>query len=170
MHEQAEHGIAAHWFYSSIRTRKPTQHYKKRTAIKTPELPKELTWINQLQEWQHYFHNPEEFVESLKIDYFKDRVFVLTPKGKVIDLPRGATAVDFAYHIHTTLGNECSGVKINGKNCPLNQELQSMNIVEILTQKGKKPSLQWLEFVKTAIAKEKIKHELKQNIRKLEKR
>lgn len=152
MHDEAENGIAAHWAYSQ---QKGTKHYALRKAVTAEK--KELTWVHQLRNWQKEFSNDEEFLSALKIDFFKDRIFAITPKGAVIDLPLGATSVDFAYQIHTDVGNSCTGAKVNGKIVPLEHELKSGDIVEILTQKNKKPSAAWLESVKTNMAKKRIK-------------
>ncbi|MCX6813760.1 MAG: TGS domain-containing protein [Candidatus Azambacteria bacterium] len=158
MHAQAENGIAAHWAYKE-RNYKDKNRYPKIDA-------KEIAWIEKLREWQKAAKGPDEFFESLKIDFFKDQIFVLTPRGDVIDLPAGATPVDFAYQIHTTVGNECAGAKINGKIAALDTKLKSGDLVEILTQKGKKPSADWLNFVKTTPAKDKIKNVLKEKNKK----
>ncbi len=156
MHERAENGLASHWFYSEHKHQK---YYLKRGVAYVPKA--EAKWIIELRDWQKKIDNPEQFLESLKIEFLKDRIFAITPHGKVIDLPRGATPVDFAYVIHTEIGNSCSGAKIDGKISPLDQELISGQIVEILTQKNKKPSEAWLSFVKTASAQEKIKEALR---------
>lgn len=153
MHAQAENGIAAHWAYKE-RTYKGKNRHPKIDA-------KEIAWIEQLREWQKAVRGSDEFFESLKIDFFKDRIFALTPQGDVIDLPEGATPVDFAYQIHTIVGNECAGAKINGKIAALDARLKSGDSIEILTQKGKKPSADWLNFVKTSLAKDKIRSVLK---------
>ncbi|MDO8591140.1 MAG: RelA/SpoT family protein [bacterium] len=151
MHAKAENGIAAHWAYKE-------QQYRGRN----PEMmKKELLWIEQLREWQHAVRGTDEFFESLKIDFFKDRIFVLTPKGDVLDLPEGATPVDFAYQVHTTIGHECAGAKVNGKIASLDAKLESGDLVEIMTQKGKRPSSDWLNFVKTNLAKDRIKNSLR---------
>ena len=105
----------------------------------------------------------EEFLNSLKIDFLKNRIFVITPKGEVIDLPAGATPVDFAYQIHSEIGDQCVGAKVNGKITPLDRELQSGDLVEILIQKSKKPSESWLEFIKTDQARRKIKAGLRKS-------
>jgi len=162
MHAQAENGIAAHWAYKE-RNCKDKNRYPKIDA-------KEIAWIEQLREWQKAVRGSDEFLESLKIDFFKDRIFALTPQGDVIDLPEGATPVDFAYQIHTTIGNECAGSKINGKIAALGTRLKSGDLIEILTQKGKKPSVDWLNFVKTSFAKNKIKSLLKEKNKKLRSR
>lgn len=156
MHQESEHGIAAHWAYE---INKGSRQYLKRETIMSKTY--ELKWVQQLREWQKNLTNPEEFMRSLKIDFFKDRIFVITPRGKVIDLPVGATPIDFAYHIHSEIGDQANGVKINNKIAPLDCKLQSGNIVEILTQKGKKPSESWLTFVKTSLARQRIKAVLK---------
>lgn len=156
MHEEAENGIAAHWAYSE---HKHSSAYIKQRASFAPQ--KELRWIQQLREWQKNFKNPNEFLESLKIDFFKNRIFVLTPKGDVLDLPEGATPIDFAYHIHSNIGDTAVGARVNGKMVPLHYELQNGDIVEILTQKNKKPSMDWLDFVKSPQARKRIASSLK---------
>ena len=156
MHEEAETGIAAHWIYEQVKNLKDYLERKSPIADK-----KELYWVQQLRNWQKEFTNPEEFLESLKIDFFKDRIFAITPKGEVIDLPSGVTPVDFAYQIHTEVGNSCVGARVNGKIVSLDYELRSSDIVEILTQKNKKPSESWLAFVKTTHAKNHIRAALK---------
>lgn len=155
MHDEAENGIAAHWAYEQAKNNMPEEK-KPSFADK-----KELRWVQQLRSWQNEFTDPKEFLESLKIDFFKDRIFALTPRGEIVDLPRGATPIDFAYWIHTDLGNQCSGAKVNGKIVPLDYKLQSQDIVEIITQKGKKPSSDWLEFVVGGFTKKKIKAAMK---------
>ncbi len=159
MHAQAENGIAAHWAYKE-------RNYKgKNQCLKTSN--EETAWVEQLREWQKAVKGSDEFFESLKIESFKNHIFVLTPKGDVIDLPSGATPVDFAYHVHTTVGNECVGAKINGKMAPLDTKLETGNSIEILTQKGKKPSMDWLNFTKTELAKDRIKSSLREKNRKM---
>ncbi len=162
MHAQAENGIAAHWVY------KKRNYNNKNRYIKIDA--KEIAWIEQLREWQKAVRSPDKFLESLKIDFFKGRIFALTPQGDVIDLPEGATPVDFAYQIHTSIGNECAGAKINGKIAALDTRLKSGDLIEILTQKGKKPSTDWLNFVKTSFAKDRIKSLLKEKDKKLRSR
>jgi len=155
MDEEAEWGIAAHWIYGSL---KNTKEYKKRKKFYPP---KNFYWINQLREWQKKFYNSKEFLDALKVDFFKDRIFVLTPKGDIIDLPDGATPIDFAYQIHTDVGNQAAGAKINDRLVPLDYKLQSGEIVEIITKKGKLPSSSWLEFVKMSETKKKIEEILR---------
>jgi len=155
MDEEAEWGIAAHWLYKESSLRREKKGEKKRDKSFQP--PKKFYWLKQLQEWQKKFYSSKNFLDSLKIDFFKDRIFVLTPKGDVIDLPDGATPIDFAYQIHTEIGNQARGAKVNGKIVPLDYKLKSGEVVEILTQKGKLPSPSWLEFVKMAEVKRRIK-------------
>ena len=117
--------------------------------------------MEQLRSWQKGFADPEEFIDAFKIDFLMDSIFVLTPKGAVVDLPAGATPVDFAYHIHSDIGNQCVGAKVNGKIVPLDHVLESSDVVEIITQKNKKPSQSWLDFVVTSSAKAHIRNALK---------
>ncbi|MFH1346845.1 MAG: RelA/SpoT family protein [Spirochaetota bacterium] len=158
MHEESESGIAAHWAYERKKATKDYLDKKISFANKN-----ELIWVKQLKNWQKNFSSSEEFINSLKIDFFKDRIFAITPKGEVVDLPAGATPIDFAYAIHSAVGDECVGVKINGKISPLDYQLQSGDMVEILTQKSKRPSESWLRFAKTDQAKRKIKSRLKES-------
>lgn len=161
MHEEAEYGIAAHWHYKENKglfktyiQQKILKQAPKKRAIKMAE---ELVWVKQLREWQkEKFSSPREFFDSLKIDFLKDRIFVFTPKGDVIDLPEGATSIDFAYQIHTDIGHQCVGVKVDGKLCPLSEPLRNGQMVDVMTQKNKKPSRDWLRFVKTNQAKSSI--------------
>lgn len=165
MHAEAENGIAAHFAYQQ---NKNTKAYLERNASMADK--KELSWIKQLRSWQQNFTNPEEFVQSLKIDFFQDRILTLTPKGEVIDLPLGATPIDFAYQIHTEVGNHCSGSKVNGKIATLDYKLKSGDIVEIITQKNKHPSESWLAFAHTSSARNHIKTGLRQTSNKLSKK
>jgi len=149
MHEYAENGAAAHWFYEA---HKVSSHSHVSLADS-----KEIFWVKQLKEWQNQFPGSKEFLQALKVDLFSDRIFVLTPKGRVIDLPLGATPLDFAYKIHTDVGSSCVGAKINNKIVPLDVALQSGDMVEILTQKNKKPTAEWARIVQTKYAKKKIR-------------
>lgn len=156
MQAEAEYGIAAHWAWDEAG--------KPKSGLQTQH--KKFSWVKQLQEWQKEFYQnsaSEDFLESLKIDFFKDRIFALTPKGDVIDLPEGSTPVDFAYNIHSDLGDQISGAKVNGKLTALSQQLSSGDIVEIITQKNKKPKIEWLSFVKSQIAKNKIRAHIKKS-------
>uniref|UniRef100_A0A7C4M157 Bifunctional (P)ppGpp synthetase/guanosine-3',5'-bis(Diphosphate) 3'-pyrophosphohydrolase n=1 Tax=candidate division CPR3 bacterium TaxID=2268181 RepID=A0A7C4M157_UNCC3 len=147
MHEEAENGIAAHWAYSE-QGKPETGGFAKQ---------KNLNWVKQLKEWQNNIGESDDFMQSLKIDFFKDRIFAFTPKGDVINLPDGATPIDFAYSVHTDIGNHCMGAKVNDKMSSLSTQLKNWDVVEILTAKNKKPSQGWLEFAKTANARSKIR-------------
>lgn len=152
MHDEAENGIAAHWAYEQT---KGTGAYVKRTSSFADM--NDITWVHQLRSWQEKFADSEEFIESLKVDFFKDRIFCLTPQGEVVDLPLGSTPVDFAYQIHSEIGNQCVGARVNQKFVPLDYELSSSDVVEIAIQKNKKPSVSWLNFVKTSNARDHIR-------------
>ncbi len=152
MHDENEMGIAAHWAYEQIKSSK-----EKRAEWSGIKNKKELVWVTQLKNWQKSFVNEREFLEGLKFDFFKDRIFVLTPRNDIIDLPFGATPIDFAYRIHTDVGNECVGAKVNHALVPLDYELHSGDMVEIVTQRGKKPSENWLRLAKTTGAKKHIR-------------
>lgn len=153
MHEEAEQGVAAHWAYAE--SGKPKHG---------SEVARHMQWVQKLADWQKEVgssENNEEFLESLKIDFFKDRVFVLTPKGDVIDLPAESTPVDFAYAVHTDIGNRMAGAKVNGKLVPFDRVLSSGETVEILTQKNRKPNTEWLSFIKSSIARNRIRATLR---------
>ncbi|MFH1938188.1 MAG: RelA/SpoT family protein [Patescibacteria group bacterium] len=160
MHQESEYGIAAHWHYSEG---KGFKNFIKEKLLKHPvkkekNIEKELLWVQQLREWQkETFASPQEFLDSLKIDFLKDRIFVFTPKGDIIDLPEGATPIDFAYQIHSDIGDQCAGAKINGKLSSISEPLQNGQMIEIMIQKNKKPNMDWLKFVKTNQAKNRIK-------------
>ncbi len=153
MHEEAERGIAAHWFY--------TEKNKKSASLPGHQ----TSWIKELRSWQEETaSNPDEFIESLEIDFFRDRIFVLTPKGDVKDLPFGASVIDFAFSVHTDLGYHMMGAKINGKMRKITETLKQGDVVEIL--KSKKPAVisrDWLEAAKTSGARHKIRHYLNEN-------
>lgn len=165
MHKENEFGIAAHWAYEQIKDSKDV--HKKWAGVKNHG---EVMWVEQLRNWQKSFINQKDFLKALKVDFFKERIFVITPMNDVIDLPAGATPIDFAYQIHSEIGNQCVGARVNGKIVPLTYELQSGDLVEILTQYGKKPSEDWLRLVKTSMAKKYIKSALRSKIKKLQKK
>ena len=148
MDKVATAGIAAHWGY------KEGKHLDENVSRK-------FAWIQNLVENQENFMDPGEFMENVRIDLFPDEVYVFTPRGEVKTLPRGATPVDFAYMIHTEVGNQCTGAKINGRMLPLPYELKTGDIVEIVTSKNHHPSKDWLNFVKTVKARSKIRHWIK---------
>lgn len=145
MHQVAEYGIAAHWKYKSGDTA-------------NEDISKKLEWVSKLVENEASVKDPDEFLEALKIDIFQDETFVFTPKGKVISLPQGSNCIDFAYHIHTEVGNRMLGAKVNGIMVPIDKVLENGNIVEILTSPTiKGPSRDWLKIAKTSDAKSKIR-------------
>src|SRR5439155_25420059 len=115
-------------------------------------------WMRQLLESQQEVHDPQEFIQNLKVELYPEEVYIFTPKGLVKALPRGATAIDFAYSIHTDVGHQCVGARVNGKMVPLRTRLKNGDIVEIVTQPGHKPSRDWLNYVATSRARGKIKH------------
>lgn len=159
MDEEAERGIAAHWYYTE---QKGIKSYLKKIFTPAPE--KELRWIKQLQDWQKETQAaPEDFFQSLKIDFFKDRIFVFTPQGDVIDLPESATPLDFAYHIHSDIGHHYQGAKVDGKMVALTAPLHNGQVVEIITQKNARPSQDWLKIAKTNQALNKIRQWLSKN-------
>ncbi len=144
MHRTAEYGIAAHWRY-------------KEKVKNSGELDDKLTWLRQLLEWQHDYRDARDFIKDLKGDLFTDEVFVFTPKGDVIDLPAGSVTLDFAYKIHTDVGNRCTGARVNGRLVPLDYQLKTGDMIEVVTSKQGSPSRDWLNLVKTSHAKNKIR-------------
>lgn len=153
MHRTAEYGIAAHWKY-------------KEGAVKSDNFDEKLTWLRQLMEWQKDLKDPKEFMESLKVDLFTDEVYVFTPKGDVINLPSGSTPIDFAYRVHTAVGNRCVGAKVDGRIVPLDYKLKNGNIVEVLTSSNTNgPSRDWLKIVRSSQAKNKIRQWFKKEDR-----
>jgi GTP pyrophosphokinase len=154
MHRIAEEGIAAHW------------KYKAGEVAITSRDEERLNWIRQLVEWQKEMTDPNEFLSSLKMDLYPDEVYTFTPKGKVVVVPADGTPVDFAYTIHTEVGHTCVGAKVNSRMVPLRTKLRTGDIVEIVTQKDHKPSRDWLTFVKSPRARNKIKHWLNEDQRR----
>jgi len=156
MHYIAEYGVAAHW------------KYKDKNII-TPKDEKRFSWLRQILDWERELKDPKEFIHSLKIDLFEDEVYVFTPRRDVLALPQGATPVDFAYMIHSEVGDRCVGARVNGKLVPLNTKLKNGDIVEITTSKNVSPSLHWLTITKTGKARAAIRRywhsrkELKEN-------
>ena len=154
MHRIAEEGIAAHW------------KYKAGDGAVTARDEERLNWIRQLVEWQKEMTDPNEFLSSLKMDLYPDEVYTFTPKGKVVVVPADGTPIDFAYTIHTEVGHTCVGAKVNSRMVPLRTKLRTGDIVEIVTQKDHKPSRDWLTFVKSPRARNKIKHWLNEDQRR----
>ncbi|MDD2585308.1 MAG: bifunctional (p)ppGpp synthetase/guanosine-3',5'-bis(diphosphate) 3'-pyrophosphohydrolase [Syntrophomonadaceae bacterium] len=154
MHRTAEYGIAAHW------------RYKEGINPKEKKFDEKLSWLRQIIEWQQDIKDTKEFMESLKIDLFDDTVFVFTPKGKVIELAKGACPVDFAYRVHTEVGHQCTGARVSGRIVPLDYLLGNGDIVEIITSKNSPgPSRDWLNFIKTSSAKSRVKQWFKREKR-----
>lgn len=156
MHQVAELGIAAHWKYKE-------SGGSNNTRITAED--EKLTWLRQLLEWQNDLKDAQEYMESIKDNLFDDDVYVFTPSGDVIPLSRGATAVDFAYRIHTQVGNHCAGVRINGRWAVLDSQLNNGDIVEIVTRENSHPSLDWLNFVVTPSARNRIRQWYKRSHR-----
>ena len=145
MHRIAEQGVAAHW------------RYKDGKEVSDAD-DQRILWMRQLIEWVKEMQEPSDFLSTLKVDLYPEEVYAFTPKGKVLALPRGATPVDFAYAVHTEVGNQCIGAKVNGQIVPLRHRLSNGDVVEILTQKGHAPSRDWLNFVRTSRARSRIRH------------
>ena len=145
MHRIAEEGVAAHWKYKDGKPMSSGDDQR-------------IAWMRQLIEWSQELQEPGEFLSTLKVDLAPVEVYAFTPKGRVLELPRGATPVDFAYSVHTEVGHQCVGAKVNGQMVSLRHEIVSGDVVEILTQKGHKPSRDWLSFVQSSHAKSKIRH------------
>ncbi|RRD71862.1 MULTISPECIES: RelA/SpoT family protein [unclassified Desulfovibrio] len=148
MHRQAEHGVAAHWLY------------KEKDRVNSKDL-EQFSWLREIFERQRQESDSREFLHALKLDLFKDEVYVYTPAGDVKELPEGATPLDFAFVIHTKVGHHCSGAKINGRLMPLGTELKNGDVVEILTDPARHPNRDWLKIVKTAKARSRIQHYLR---------
>lgn len=153
MHEVAESGIAAHWKYKA--------HGESHLALDEAS-EKSFQWLRQLMNWQRDLTDPNEFLESVKVDLFSEEVYVFTPRGDVIELPRGATPVDLAFAIHSDVGMQCIGAKVNNRIVPLRYVLENGDNCEIITQKNQRPKKDWLEFVKTSRARTKIRAMMRQ--------
>src|SRR5436853_5190274 len=145
MHRVAEEGVAAHWKYKAGKPGAQDDDQR-------------ISWMRQLIEWSQEMQEPSEFLSTLKVDLAPVEVYAFTPKGRVLELPRGATPLDFAYMVHTEVGHQCVGAKVNGQMVSLRHEITTGDVVEILTQKGHKPSRDWLSFVKSSSARSKIRH------------
>lgn len=159
MHRIAEYGIAAHWAYKEA-----SFMGNKKANVKVEE--DKLSWLRETLEWQKEMQDPDEFLNTLKTELFEDEVYVFTPKGKIISLPKGSTPIDFAYNIHAEIGNRMTGAKINSKMMPIITQLKNGDIVEIITsEQSKGPSRDWLKFVKSSRARNKILSWFKKNER-----
>ncbi|WP_432737586.1 RelA/SpoT family protein [Maridesulfovibrio sp. FT414] len=148
MQQVAEYGVAAHWQYKETGT----------STAKQNRDAERFSWLRQIMDWQRELEDPREFMASLRFDLFNEEVYVFTPAGEIKELPDGSTPVDFAYSIHSELGNHCAGAKVNGRLVPLNTSLKNGDTIEVITDKKRKPSRDWLKFVKTAKARTRIKH------------
>lgn len=144
MHEEAEYGIAAHW------------HYKQQGHEKISK--QNLRWLEELMKWQQQIKDNDQFLKTIKFDVFQNRIYVFTPRGDVIELPEESTAIDFAYHVHSSLGDKCVGARVNNQMVNLSHTLKSGDMVEIITDKNRKgPNPDWMDIVKTSMAKSKIR-------------
>lgn len=152
MHAEAAYGIAAHFAYKERKGKRQAEDEKSK-----------FKWVEELKELHHVSQDPKKFIDHLKMDFFNDRIFVFTPQGDVIDLPEDSTPLDFAYSIHSDIGDHTSAAKVNGKMSPIFSKLKNGDIVEIDTKKDSKPSSKWLEYVKTSIAKKHIRSYLEKN-------
>ena len=146
MHYDAEDGVAAHWRYIGTERDK--------------EFDRRIQWFKQAIEWRRFTKNAQEFIENLRMDFYENEIVVLTPKGDPITIKEGSTPLDFAYEVHTSIGNHCAGAQVNGKAVPLNYKLKSGEIVNIITKKNANPSSSWLKIVTSNRARQKIKHAL----------
>lgn len=152
MHEEAEYGIASHLTYKEIGKN-----------LSEVEIKKKVGWTKDLIEWQKDVEHHQEFMRNLKTDFFENRVFVLTPKGDVIDLPEGSTPIDFAYAVHSKVGDHVAGVKVNGRLMPLETKLQNRDVVEIDVRDAASPKRKWLDFTRTTLAKRKIRQYIREH-------
>ncbi len=160
MHDQAEFGVAAHWAYGEAKAKGVKDIVLEKMGTRVA--PSKLSWVKQLVDWQKELSDSEEFLKAVKFDALGHRNFVFSPKGDVFDLPGGATPVDYAYTVHTDLGNFIKGAKVDGKIVPLNYKLKSGEVIEIIKTKNKRlPNRHWLDFVITTTARKKIKKALK---------
>ncbi len=151
MNQIAEYGVAAHWQYKEV-----GKGAKRGKAAGTRDAER-YTWLRQIMDWQRELSDPREFMSSLRLEMFQEEVYVFTPNGDIKELPEGATPVDFAYAIHSEVGDKCAGAKVNGRIVPLHSSLKNGDSVEVITDKNRMPSRDWLKFVKTAKARTRIK-------------
>src|SRR5450755_3294169 len=149
MHRIAEQGVAAHWKYKG--------GHEAATSAATSADDQRIVWMRHLIEWVQEMQEPSEFLSTLRVDLYPEEVYTFTPKGRVVVLPRGATPIDFAYAVHTEVGHQCAGAKVNGEMVPLRHPLANGDVVEVITQKGHAPSRDWLSFIHTSRARSKIR-------------
>jgi len=154
MHQESEWGVAAHWHYVQMKQGQISDERIEKGFF-TPD--DKVGWVKELVAWQQEVTDSKELIKSLKLDALKKRIFVFTPQGDVYDLPSGATPVDFAYQIHSALGDSCQGARVDGRWVPLSFRLKSGQTVEVISAKNKKPSADWLKFVITKKARDKLK-------------
>ncbi len=152
MHQEAEYGIASHLSYKEVGKNMSEQEIKKKVG-----------WTKDLLEWQKDVEHHQEFMKNLKTDFFEKRVFVLTPKGDVIDLPEGSTPIDFAYAVHSKIGDHIAGSKVNGKLAPLDTTLRNRDVVEIEVKESATPKRKWIDMARTTMAKRKIRQYIREN-------
>jgi GTP pyrophosphokinase len=152
MHQEAEYGIASHLSYKELGKN-----------VSKDEIVKKTGWTKELLEWQKDVEHHTDFMKNLKSDFFEERVFALTPKGDVIDLPQGSTVIDFAYAVHSDIGDHTAGAKVNGKLVPLNTKLNNRDVVEIEVKDSSSPKRKWIEMAKTTLAKRKIRQYIREN-------
>ena len=160
MNDVAEVGIAAHWLYKTGNTSKNINRVNK---DQSGAQQRAREWLRNIVEMNKTAGNPEEFFENVKIDLFPDEVYIFTPKGKIMELPNGSTTIDFAYAIHTDIGNTCVGARVNRKLVPLGTQLTNGQTVEIIAASSGRPNPAWLSFVVTAKARSQIRHFLKKS-------
>lgn len=162
MHDEAEFGIAAHWIYHE-REKKRRSWRRYIFPKRAPAPSKELLWVKQLREWQSEIGRDDDaFIEGLKIDFFQNHIFAFTPKGDIIDLPEGATPIDFAYAIHSEVGSHATGARADGKMVPLDYRISNGQVIEIINSRDRKmPNKDWLRFAKTSVAKSHIRRDLR---------
>jgi GTP pyrophosphokinase len=158
MHNEAEYGIASHLSYKELGKNKDKEAILQKTG-----------WTKELLEWQKDVEHHKEFMNNLKSDFFENRVFVLTPRGDVIDLPEGSTPIDFAYAVHSDIGDHVAGAKVNGKLVPLDTELQNRDVIEIDVKESASPKRKWLDMTRTTLAKRKIRNYIKEHGNALDK-
>jgi (p)ppGpp synthase/HD superfamily hydrolase len=152
MHAEAAYGIAAHFAYKEKKGKREIEDQKSK-----------FKWVEELKDVHYSPNDPKKFLDHLKTDFFNDRIFIFTPQGDVIDLPEDSCPLDFAYSIHSDIGDHTAGAKINGKMSPIYSKLKNGDIVEIATKKDANPSSKWLEYVKTTIAKKHIRSYLEKH-------